>query len=179
MMTERAEFDATKNPESFGMAEPYYSQRWPDGVPWPDSSEHRQALLPVLPLPRTRMGSPENTMRGTLFAVAVIPVGVGLWMILWKLGWMTSIVAFLTAAGAARLYLAGSMASGSMASGSMSRRGARVVVAVTAATVLLSFLGGIWLHLTTDFTGALLMALLFGALGCFVSLRPAGRARRG
>ena len=82
-MTERADFDARKKSGSLGRTEPQYSQRWPDGAPWPDSSEHRQALLPVLPLPRPN--PVEKPLRGTMFALAVIPVGVGLWMILWKL----------------------------------------------------------------------------------------------
>ncbi|NUU32722.1 hypothetical protein [Arthrobacter sp. C9C5] len=199
MMTERAGFDARKESESFGRAEPSYSQRWPDGAPWPDSSEHRQAQLPALPLPRVRTESLEHSVRGTVFALAVIPVGVGLWLILWKLGWMGSIVAFVTAAGAARLYIAGSTVG---SGGTMPRRGAWVVVAVTVATVLLSFLGGIWLDLADylggsplallfepeawdllgynlannadlveGLKGEFLMALLFSALGCFFTLR--------
>ncbi|MGO4122369.1 hypothetical protein [Arthrobacter sp. YAF16] len=138
-------------------------------------------------------------MRGAVFALAVIPVGVGLWLILWKLGWMASIVAFVTAAGAARLYVAGSTVG---SGGAMTRRGAWVVVAVTVATVLLSFLGTIWLdladylggsplallfepqawdllgysfanntHLVEGLKGEFLMALLFSALGCFFTLR--------
>ncbi len=111
-MTERADSDAGKKSESFGRAEPQYGQRWPDGAPWPDSSDHRQAQLPALPLPGIRAESLESTVRGTVFALAVIPVGVGLWLVLWNLGWMASIVAFVTAAGAARLYLAGSAPGG-------------------------------------------------------------------
>lgn len=198
-MTERANSDARKESESFGRAEPSYSQRWPDGAPWPDSSERRQAQLPPLPLPRIRTEFLEHSVRGAVFALAVIPVGVGLWLILWKLGWMASIVAFVTAAGAARLYVAGSTVG---SGGAMTRRGAWVVVAVTVATVLLSFLGTIWLDLAdylggsplallfepqawdllgynlannTDLVeglkGEFLMALLFSALGCFFTLR--------
>lgn len=198
-MTERADFDARKESEAFGTAEPYYGQRWPDGAPWPDSSEHRQAQLPALPLPRVRTESLEHSVRGTVFALAVIPVGVGLWLILWKLGWMASIVAFVTAAGAARLYVAGSTVG---SGGAMTRRGAWVVVAVTVATVLLSFLGTMWLDLADylggsplallfepeawdllgynlannadlveGLKGEFLMALLFSALGCFFTLR--------
>src|SRR6476660_8095314 len=159
MMTERADFDAEKKSESFGKAEPQYGQRWPDGAPWPDSADHRQAQLPALPLPLppARPESLESAVRGTVFALAVVPVGVGLWLILWKLGWMASIVSFVTAAGAARLYVAGStMGSG----GTMTRRGAWVVVAVTVATVLRSFLATIWLDLA-DYLGAAPLALLF------------------
>jgi hypothetical protein len=86
-MTERAGFDARKESESYRRTEPPYSQRWPEGAPWPDSSEHRQALLPVLPLPlpQTRPDSLENPLRGTVFGLAVIPFSVGLWLVLWKL----------------------------------------------------------------------------------------------
>ena len=207
-MTERADFDAGKKSESFGPAEPRYGQRWPDGAPWPDSADHRQAQLPALPLPPVRPESLESAVRGTVFALAVVPVGVGLWLIMWKLGWMGSIVAFVTAAGAARLYLAGSLAG---RGGSLSRRGAWVVAAVTLATVLLSFLGSIWLdlaeyldapplallfepgawdllaynlgnnpELVEGLWGEFLMALLFSALGCFFTLRQLfARSRRG
>ncbi|MGO4490509.1 hypothetical protein AB4Y86_00245 [Arthrobacter sp. 2YAF22_2] len=37
----------------------------------------------MLPLPRPN--PVEKPLRETMFALAVIPVGVGLWMILWKL----------------------------------------------------------------------------------------------
>ncbi|SDL55194.1 hypothetical protein SAMN04487916_110124 [Arthrobacter sp. ov407] len=208
-MTERADFDARKESESFGGAQPAYGQLWPDGAPWPDSSDHRPAQLPALPVPRIRAESLENSVRGTVFALAVVPVGVALWLILWKLGWIGSIVAFLTAAGAARLYIAGSTAG---SGGTMTRGGAWVVVAVTIATVLLSFLGTIWLDLADYMGGAsplallfepeawdllgynlannadlvenlkgeFLMALLFSALGCFFTLRQLfAQSRRG
>lgn len=207
-MTERADFDARKESEAFGGAEQTYGQHWPDGAPWPDSSEHRQAQLPALPLPRLRTESVEHSVRGAVFALAAIPVGVALWLILWKLGWIGSIVAFVTAAGAARLYIAGSTVG---RGGTMTRRGAWVVVAVTIATVLFSFLGTIWLDLA-DYLGAspltllfesdawdllgynlannpelvdglrgeFLMALLFSALGCFFTLRQLfAQSRRG
>ena len=200
-MTERAVFDARKESESFGRAEPVVrSALGRTGAHWPDSSEHRQAQLPALPLPRVRTESLEHSVRGAVFALAVIPVGVGLWLILWKLGWMASIVAFVTAAGAARLYVAGS----TVGSGGTMDEGAAhgVVVAVTVATVLLSFLGTIWLDLADypgdsplallfepeawgllgynlannadlveGLKGEFLMALLFSALGCFFTLR--------
>jgi hypothetical protein len=209
MMTERADFDARNESESFDGAQQAYGQRWPNGALWPDSSDHRQAQLPALPVPRTRTESREDTVRGTVFALAMVPAGVAVWLILWKLGWMGSIVAFLTAAGAARLYIAGSSAG---RGGTMTRRGAWVVVTVTIATVLLSFMSSIWLDLADYMGGAsplallfepeawdllgdnlannadlveslkgeFLMALLFSALGCFFTLRQLfAQARRG
>lgn len=147
-------------------------------------------------------------MRGVVFALAMAPAGVALWLVLWKLGWMASIVAFLTAAGAARLYIAGSTAG---RGGTITRRGAWVVVVVTAVTVLASFLGSIWLDLADylggspvellfepgawallgdnlannadlveGYKGEFLMALLFSALGCFFTLRQLfAQSRRG
>lgn len=208
-MTERADFDARKESESLGGAQPAYGLRRPDGAPWPDSSDHGQAQWPALPVPRVGTESRESTVRGTVFALAMVPVGVALWLILWKMGWIGSIVAFVTAAGAARLYIAGSTAG---SGGTMTRRGAWVVVAVTIATVLLSFMGTIWLdiadymggasplallfepeawnllgynlannaELVQSLQGEFLMALLFSALGCFFTLRQLfAQSRRG
>ena len=207
-MTERADFDARKQSGAFGPAGRQYRQRWPDGAPWPDSSDHRQAQLPALPLPRPRPETVENAVRGTVFALTMVPAGVALWLILRQLGWMASIVGFMTAAGAARLYLAGSTAG---RAGIMTRRGAWVVAAVTGLTVVLAFAGTLWLA-TADYLGTAPLALMFepgarefpgynladnpelvqgpareflpalpvSALGCFVTLRQlSARSRRG
>lgn len=135
-------------------------------------------------------------MRGAVYALAAVPVGIAAWLVLWNMGWMASIVAFIAAALAARLYVMG-------AGGIISRRGAWVVVAITAVTVLLSFWGGMlvdaakylgggspllmladaqtWdlllFNLTTNrelvdgYGGDFLVALLFSGLGCFFTLR--------
>ncbi len=108
-MTERANFDAGKPSDSYLRAEPGYGQLWPDGAPWPDSSEHRHAQLPALPLPKARPQSRDRRSRGTVLALAMAAVvaALALWLILWKLGWPASIAGFLTAAGSAWLVLAG------------------------------------------------------------------------
>jgi len=106
-MTERANFDAAKPSDFYRRAEPGYGQLWPDGAPWPDSSEHRHAQLPALLLPKTRPEFRNRRIRGTALAVAAVVAAVALWLILWKLGWPASIIGFLTAAGAAWLFLAG------------------------------------------------------------------------
>ena len=135
-------------------------------------------------------------MRGAVYALAAVPVGIAAWLVLWNMGWMASIVAFIAAALAARLYVTG-------AGGIISRRGAWVVVAITAVTVLLSFWGGMlvdaakylgggspllmladaqtWdlllFNLSTNrepvdgYGGDFLVALLFSGLGCFFTLR--------
>ncbi|MFF2843637.1 hypothetical protein [Paenarthrobacter sp. NPDC057981] len=115
---------------------------------------------------------------------------------------MTSLVTFAAAAMAAKFYVAGA--------GSLSRKGVWVVAAITAATALLSFVGGVWLDavqflgreplamvfdaepwaLMSDnlaynpaFVGGymkdFLLALLFGALGCFFTLRRLFAATKG
>jgi len=143
------------------------------------------------PIPATPR---EDVGRGTIFALAALPIGVILWMVIWGFGWMSSLVTFASAVMAARFYVAGA--------GSLSRKGVWVVVAVTTATALLSFVGGVWLDAVQflgreplamvldsepwsllannlaynpDFVGSymkdFLLALLFGALGCFFTLR--------
>jgi len=206
-MNERADSDAHERSLTNLGAEPRYGQRWPDGAPWPDSADRRHTLLPALPLPRPRTETLENAVRGTVFALAVVPAGVVLWLALWKLGWMASLVSFVTAAGAARLYLAGSTGG---RGGAVTRRGAWVVLGVTALTMLLAFFGSIWLDvaeyigdqpfgllfepgawdllgynltsnapLVQDLKSEFLMMLLFSALGSFFTLRQLfARSRR-
>jgi len=138
----------------------------------------------------------EDVIRGAVFSLVIIPVAVIAWMILWDLGWMASIVSFMAAAGAARLYVLGS-------GGTISRRGVWVVLGVTVVTVLLSFWGGMLVdaarflsggspltmladpqtwdlltfnlftnpELVDSYIGDFLLALLFSALGCFFTLR--------
>lgn len=136
----------------------------------------------------------EDIGRGTLFALAALPIGVVLWMVIWNFGWMTSLVTYAAAFMAAKFYVTGA--------GALSRKGVWVVAVVTAVTALVSFLGGVWLDAVKflgreplamvmnsepwaliadnlaynpDFIGGymgdFLLALLFGALGCFFTLR--------
>lgn len=106
-MTERANSDAGKQADSYLRAEQGYGLLWPDGAPWPDSSEHRHAQLPALPLPKARPESHDRKNRGTVLGTVLAAAAAALWLILWKLGWPASIIGFLTVAGAAGLLLAG------------------------------------------------------------------------
>jgi hypothetical protein len=74
-------------------------------------------------------------------------------MFLWDLGWMASIVAFMASAGAARLYVLGT-------GGMISRRGVWVVAAVTAMTLVLSFLGSMLLDMARFIGGGSPLAML-------------------
>lgn len=135
-------------------------------------------------------------IRGAVFSLAVIPLGVIAWLILWEMGWIASAVAFIAAAGAARLYVLGT-------GGAISRVGVWVVAGVTILTLLLSFLGSMLLdaarflgggspvtmladaqtwdllaynlatnrELVDGYAGDFLLALLLSALGCFFTLR--------
>ena len=187
-MPERAEFDASQPGEGGTPAEPQFGLRAP-GAWTPPVASQFQPAAPV-------RAAGEDVVRGAIFALAAVPVGVAAWLVLWNMGWMASIVAFIAAAAAARLYVLGT-------GGTISRRGAWVVTAVTLATVLLSFWGGMLVdaakylgggspltmladaetwdlllyNLATNrdvvdgYAGDFLVALLFSALGCFFTLR--------
>jgi hypothetical protein len=190
-MSDRAEFEATRpgGDDEQGLRGAQFGQRAPDG--WTPPAANPSTALP----PRALAGR-EDILRGAVFALAVVPLGFIVWLVLWDLGWMASIVAFIAAAGAARLYVLG-------AGGTISRSGVWIVIALTVATVLLSFLGSMLVdaakflgggsplamladaetwdllgyNLTTNralvdsYFGDFLLALLFSALGCFFTLR--------
>ena len=140
--------------------------------------------------------------RGTIFALAIVPLGVIAWCILWNFGFIASIVGFGVALGAVFLYRMGS-------GGQVTRGGAIRVSVLTILTLALAFFAGIVLDalqgysaasgetqmaLVTnplfwsdffavlgepDVLGSYLpdfgLALLFGVLGCFSVLRTAFR----
>lgn len=132
---------------------------------------------------------PERVGRGLLFSLAIVPAGVIVWTIIWQLGYMSAIVAFVVAVGAAWLYRRGS-------GGRIGGAGIASIIVVTLVTMVLAFLAGIaadvaaflgmdlpaalgsaefWdtfvLNLTDnpelwgDMTGDILLGLLFAALG--------------
>ena len=153
--------------------------------------------------PTTPLVPREDILRGALFALIILPVGVAAWVLVWSLGFIASIVAFGVALGAVWLYRLG-------ARGPISVVGALVVTAITIGTLLIAFFAGIvedalifvaedsgysWAELIVmpefwtflgdvlpstfgDYVPNLLMALLFGALGCFTVLRAVFREAR-
>ncbi|MCU1523963.1 MAG: hypothetical protein JWO18_857 [Microbacteriaceae bacterium] len=154
-------------------------------------------MTTAAPVPTANPG-PENLVRGTLFALVAVPVGVVLWVVIWSFGFVSAIVAFAIAASAAWLYRRGS-------GGRVSTRGALLISGVVLFTLLLSFYIGLvtdyvravaeqtgltwseafthplfWTAFNEDF-GALLndnllnlgLALLFGVFGAFSVLRRA------
>ncbi|WP_458112514.1 hypothetical protein M1D88_20230 [Arthrobacter sp. R1-13] len=211
-MQERADFEATKPEQGSGHTppRPQYGQRLPQDPATAEHSsgfqneqtaglqnygEYQQGVIPGRTAPPAPQAPREDVVRGTLFSLVAIPAGVILWLILWNVGLMASIVGFVAAAGAARMYVLGS--------GSFSRNGVWVVAAVTLITVLVSFVGGMWLDMAQFMGGAspfamlldpqawellgynlttnadlvetykldFLVAVLLGALGCFFTLR--------
>jgi hypothetical protein len=139
---------------------------------------------------------PENTGRGTIMALVIVPVGVMAWVLVWNFGFIASIVALFIAAGAHTLYRWGS-------GGRVGWGGAIRILLITVATLALAFLGGLlvdfvplWMELTSssvpetlvdpefwvilassasDPRNGVLIALLasigLGAIGCFLVLR--------
>lgn len=138
----------------------------------------------------------ENVQRGTVLALVIIPAGIIVWVILWSIGFIASIVAFGVAFGALALYKFGS-------GGRVSLGGAIRVTVITVVTLVLSFVAGlasdglpIWMQqhrqslvealvdpsfwsalsraaANSDIAIQLLLALVFGVLGCFTVLRAA------
>ena len=140
----------------------------------------------------------ENVQRGVIFALLVLPLGVVAWDILWSVGFVASIVAFGVAYLAVRLYRFGS-------GGRISRSGAIAIAAITIGTLVIAFISGFAVNIVglySEQTGSsipeslvsprfwsivfgsmanpqslisLLLAAVFGALGCFSILRSAFR----
>jgi hypothetical protein len=140
----------------------------------------------------------ENVPRGTLLALLIIPAGIIVWVIIWGLGFIASIVALGIAIGALWLYRLGS-------GGRISRAGAVRVTVITVVALLLAFWAGLVSDVlplyagqrNIDYVTALtsgefwslfnhavannfgdvavqfVIALAFGALGCFSVLRTA------
>ncbi|GHF10532.1 hypothetical protein [Pseudolysinimonas yzui] len=145
---------------------------------------------------------PENLVRGLLLSLLVVPAGILVFVLIWNLGFIASIVGFGVAFAAFFLYRLGS-------GGRVSMRGAVVVALVTVATLVLAFLAAevftlageiarvnhvsvpevltspelssiLWRAFSSpEVAGALagdaVMTLIFGAIGCFTVLRGAFR----
>lgn len=136
--------------------------------------------------------------RGLLFSLIVIPLGIIAWLILWNVGFIASIVAWGIAFLASWLYRRGA--------GRIGRTGVMIVVAVTIVTLLLALVAGFawdvavaveqefgvpwttaigmpefwqdtfsWMFDPSNLL-TLILALAFGFLGCFWTLRQLSRA---
>lgn len=124
-------------------------------------------------MPFTPPLPPENVRRGTLYALPALPIGVVAWLLLWSVGFIASVLALGISLGAFFLYRSGS-------GGGIGRFGASVVTAITVVGIAASFVIGFMLHAadavpTTagEVIVTVVLAVIFGALGCFVAWRTA------
>jgi len=142
----------------------------------------------------------EDVLRGALVALVVVPLGVAAWLLVWSLGFIASIVAFGVAIAALWLYRLGARGPISRA-GAFVVTGITALtlvlaffagIVLDAVRVVADETGLGWGEILTrsefwswfgevlppalgDYTGDILLALLFGALGCFTVLRSAFR----
>lgn len=126
-------------------------------------------------------------MRGFLFSLIAVPLGIILFVIIWNLGYVASIVGFAIAFGAFFLYKKGS-------GGRISIPGALIVSGVSLGTLAIAFIvaetgdlasvGVSWADAAQipGFAGALLadvgLTALFGLIGCAAVLVTAFRESR-
>jgi hypothetical protein len=141
----------------------------------------------------------ENVQRGTVFALIVIPVGIVAWLVLWNFAILGSIVAFGVAWLAVRLYRFGATVIGRPGAIRIAIiTGVTLVLSLFAGiandvanyyvgllgdgtTALLaaltpdfwSYFWGLFPTIVGGYLPSILIALLFGAFGCFSVLRNA------
>lgn len=155
-------------------------------------SDSPEATTPSLPS--------ENVQRGTVFALVIIPAGILAWVLLWQFGLVASIVAFGVAIGALWLYRFGS---GGRISRTGAVRLTIIVIVTLALSFLAGLVSDVvplyasqrnidivsaltssefWTffsHALQNNFGRvavpLLLAAVFGLLGCFSVLRTAFR----
>lgn len=177
----------------------------PAGVTPPPYVAPPQYAAPT-PVDDTVPPPPEDLIRGLLLSLIIVPVGVLVFLLIWNLGFIASIVGFGVALGASFLYRLGSR-------GRISIRGAFVVTGVTLLTLVLSFIvaevswvvtsvsaqtGLSWTEVLStprfgdfviktltapDVIGGVLgdaaLTFVFGLLGCFTVLRAAFKEAKG
>jgi len=175
-------------------------------APVPAASQVQPSYgLPIAsPNSRIPIGPPrtENVVRGLLLALVVIPVGAAAWVLLWNFGFIASIVSFGIAWAAVRLYRVGSGAP--ITRGAFWGIIGIIIVALVVsflaaiASDLITATGLSWsTALTSDrfwsvywdnifanpklwsaYLPNILMMILFGALGCFGTIRRLSRESR-
>jgi len=161
------------------------------------SETPENASAPVPPVNPASL-PPENVPRGTLLALLIIPAGIIVWVILWQFGLIASLVAFGIAIGALWLYRFGS--GGRVSRGGAVRVTIITIAALLLAFLAglvadvlpmyanqrnLDFVSALTSNDFWQFFGnavgnnfgdvavQLVIALIFGALGCFSVLRTA------
>ena len=115
----------------------------------------------------------ERRGRGSAAALIALPVGVGVWLLLWSAGFVMSILALGVALAALYLYRWGS-------GGAIGRLGASVVTAITLVTAVIVFAVGLSLHAAdtippdpSEVVVSIVLSVVFGAIGSFIAWRTA------
>jgi hypothetical protein len=166
-----------------------------------DPQPPAQPVEPAAPVLHGPDAPPENVQRGIAVALVVLPLGIIAWDLLWSFGIVASIVAFGVAWAALRLYRLGS-------NGPFSRTGAVAVLVITVVTLVLAYISGFAVALMPSYsqvtggtvadalvdgrfweqvfaaiadpsrTVQLVLAIVFGAIGCARILLAAFRRTR-
>ena len=131
----------------------------------PEDIERSEPYVPPLPV--------ENVRRGTLFALPVLPIGVVAWLLLWSVGFLAAIVALGLSLGSYFLYRYGS-------GGRIGRFGAMLVTVIAVVGIAASLIIGVVLDAsdavptpTDELVITVVLAVIFGTLGCFIAWRTA------
>ncbi|ANF31297.1 hypothetical protein A0130_06105 [Leifsonia xyli] len=175
-----------------------------DAQPTEPTEPQQEQQLPGQQLPDAQpFTEPERVARGLALALLVIPAGVIVWTILWSIGFIASIVSWGVAVGAVWLYRRGSKAR--VTRGAFWGIIAIVVVTVVLsllAGIFTDVVAAVGIPFTEALTNSkfwdvyfdnvfnngdmwqaylpqVLLALLFAALGCFMTLRRLARESRG
>jgi hypothetical protein len=90
-----------------------------------------QASKPASQIP----AKPENRLRGAMFALLAPLVGSVLWVILWRWGFIASLVAYLITFLTIKLYIKGA--------GTLSRKSLPIVLGIAVGGVALAFVCGV------------------------------------
>ncbi len=191
------EYGASQRPKpEFGMSAP--DAPGPHIPSW--HPEANQSQAPAWP-PARPVRTAENVGRGALFALPALPIGVVLWLVIWNFGWMSSLVTFAAAAMAARFYVMGAGGLSRKGVWVIATITAATAILSFVAGVWLDaakYINSQPLSLITSsepwdlmnynlannpnfvksYMGDFFMALLFGALGCFFTLRRMFAATR-
>lgn len=191
------EYGASQRPKpEFGMSAP--DAPGPHIPSW--HPEANQSQAPAWP-PARPVRTAENVGRGALFALPALPIGVVLWLVIWSFGWMSSLVTFAAAAMAARFYVMGAGGLSRKGVWVIAAITAATAILSFVAGVWLDaakYINSQPLSLITSsepwdlmnynlannpnfvksYMGDFFMALLFGAVGCFFTLRRMFAATR-
>ncbi|MEO8093893.1 MAG: hypothetical protein ABI632_03065 [Pseudolysinimonas sp.] len=115
------------------------------------------------PMPSVAVLPAENLLRGTIFALGILPAGVIVWGIVAKIGFISGVVGIGIALGALALYRIGS-------GGRISYNGAIRVSLIVIVTLIVSFLGSFVVVNPSGFSRAAAAGKFFDEIAYVMSL---------